>query len=117
MMHKLYELRDNLIKELETYADKQTLDLPTLDQIDKLAHASKNLCKVIESCEEEDGYSGGYPMGGRMMPHFGYSGRHRDSRGRYSRATDGFHMELQNLIDNAPNEQTRQKLMSAMNDL
>ena len=51
-MHKLYELKETLVKELERYADNQTLDLQTLDIIDKLAHSGKNVCKIIETCEE-----------------------------------------------------------------
>lgn len=62
-MHKLYKLKDEIIKELE----EQQLSKGSLDTIDKLAHAAKNLGKVIECCEDEEysnamGYSrrGGY---------------------------------------------------------
>ena len=116
-MHKLYELKDILVKELERYADQPTLNLENLNVIDTLAHSAKNVCKIIESCEEEKrnyDYSGRYMP--PMMPNMSYSGR-RDSMGRYSRATDGFHMELQEMIDRAPNESVRQKLMSIMNEV
>ena len=52
-MHKVYELRDKLLKELEEYGSKEKLDLSTVDIVDKLAHAIKNLNKIIENCEEE----------------------------------------------------------------
>ena len=131
-MHKLYELKETLIKELERYADNQTLDLQTLDVIDKLAHAGKNVCKIIETCEEEQ-YS--EAMGGgsyRSMPHFRMAGSYandgsygsyargrgagarRDSMGRYTSA-GGFRADLQELVNNAPNEQVRQRLMETMN--
>lgn len=134
-MHKLYELKETLIKELERYADNQTLDLQTLDVIDKLAHAGKNVCNIIEACEEEQ-YS--EAMGGgsyRSMPHFRMAGSYandgsygsygsyargrgsnarRDSMGRYSSAGD-FRADLQDLMNSAPNEQVRQKLMETMN--
>ena len=128
-MHKLYELKETLVKELERYADNQTLDLQTLDVIDKLAHAGKNVCKIIETCEEEQ-YS--EAMGGgsyRSMPHFRMAGSYanegsyargrgagarRDSMGRYSSAAD-FRADLQELMNNAPNEQVRQRLMETMN--
>ncbi len=131
-MHKLYELKETLVKELERYADNQTLDLQTLDIIDKLAHAGKNICKIIETCEEEQ-YS--EAMGGgsyRSMPHFRMAGSYandgsygsyargrgagarRDSMGRYSSAAD-FRADLQELMNNAPNEQVRQRLMETMN--
>ena len=119
-MHKLYDLKDNLCKELERYSDIQTLDANTLNIIDTLAHACKNVCKIIESKEQEmeimnRGYSGAnYPM-----MYDNYSGRntHRDSMGRYSRAENGFQMNLQQLMDNAPNEHIRQKLANIMNEV
>lgn len=57
-MHKLYTLKDKLIKELEEYGDRD-LSSGSLDVIDKLAHATKNIAKVIECCEEEE-YSNAY---------------------------------------------------------
>lgn len=125
-MHKLYELKDQLCKELESYADRQTLDLQTLDVIDKLAHSTKNICKIIEFCEQDSGYNGStmtMPYGGQFsytgspMPHYNMRGTPRDSMGRYTRSDSSYSMQLQNLIDNAPNEQARQKLMSVMNDM
>ena len=131
-MRKLYELKETLVKELERYADNQTLDLQTLDVIDKLAHAGKNVCKIIETCEEEQYIE---PMGGgsyRSIPHFRMAGSYandgsygsyargrgagarRDSMGRYSSAAD-FRADLQELMNNAPNEQVRQRLMETMN--
>lgn len=108
------------------------LDLQTLDVIDKLAHAGKNVCKIIEACEEEQ-YS--EAMGGgsyRSMPHFRMvgsyandgsygsyargrgAGARRDSMGRYTSAGD-FRADLQELVNSAPNEQVRQRLMETMN--
>lgn len=67
-MHKLYELKDMLCEELEEYGSKDKLDVGGLDIVDKLAHAIKNIDKVIEAYKEEmggyseeDGYSGRYP--------------------------------------------------------
>lgn len=121
-MHKLYELKDELITELEKYAGKQTLDIQTLQVIDTLAHSAKNICKIIDSNEEKQMYSG---MQAPVMPQYSmypggqYSMRntHRDSMGRYSRANSDFRMELQGMIDNAPNESVRQKLMGIMNEV
>ena len=131
-MHKLYELKETLVKELERYADNQTPDLQTLDVIDKLAHAGKNVCKIIETCEEEQ-YSEAMNGGSyRSMPHFRMAGSYandgsygsyargrgagakRDSMGRYTSAGD-FRADLQELTNNAPNEQVRQRLMETMN--
>lgn len=57
-MHKLYELKEKLIKELGEYGSKE-MSSGSLDVIDKLAHAAKNVGKVIECCEEEE-YSNAY---------------------------------------------------------
>lgn len=64
-MHELYELKEKLCEELEKYG-QQDLTAGSLEVIDKLAHAIKNLHKIIEAAEEEE-YSmegGSYESGG-----------------------------------------------------
>lgn len=112
-MHELYELKNRLCEELEEYKDKP-LDKTNLDVIDKLSHTIKNLGKIIEQKEEEDGYS-----------NMGYSNaRRRDSRGRYSR--DGMPMysyddemisKLHKLMDEAPDERTRVEFKHFINKI
>lgn len=46
-MHKLYELKDMLCEELEEYAGKE-MSAGTLEVVDKLSHAIKNLNKISE---------------------------------------------------------------------
>lgn len=77
-MHKLYELKDMLMEQLEKDAGEE-LNSQNLKEIDMLAHATKNLCKVIEACEDDERYSGRY-----YARDYDYSGR-RDSMGRYAR--------------------------------
>ena len=112
-MKELYELKERLIDELKDYG-KRDLSGSSLDMIDKLAHATKNLCKIIEDSDE--GSSGYYPRTGRI-----YDGRsfrnsyRRDSMGRYSR--DGLADKLRELMDEAPDDRTRmeiQKLVEKM---
>ena len=55
-MNDLYELKEKLCKKLEEYARKGEITASNLDVIDKLAHAVKNVSKVIEM--SDDGYSG-----------------------------------------------------------
>ena len=112
-MHELYELKDKLMTELEEYG-KQEMTAGSLEVIDKLSHAIKNICKIIESYEdEEDGYSqrgrsydDGMNVDGRSYRKSrDYRGRsyargrvgnvRRDSMGRYSRA-DG----IEELVEN-----------------
>lgn len=103
-MNELYELRDKLREELEEYSHKE-MTANSLDVIDKLAHALKNLDKVIDA--EEGGYSGREPM----MYRRSYA-RNRDSKGRYSRTYsydgDMIH-ELRSMMEDAPDEKTRQE--------
>lgn len=127
-MRELYDIKENLLKEMKAYA-KKDVTASSLTMIDTLAHALKNIDKVIEKCEEEEG--GEYSNGGSMRGPYGdgysrrYSGdegsyrRRRDSMGRYSR--DGYSghdedvtMELQDLMRNAPDDRMRQKIQSIL---
>jgi hypothetical protein len=117
-MHKLYELKDMLCKELEKYGSKSELTAGSLDVVDKLAHAVKNIDKILESYDGEysnarggRSYARGGNQGGRSNAMMGGSyAQRRDSRGRYSReagysmAGDEMAMELRELMADAPNE-------------
>ena len=106
-MHKLYELKEMLCDELDKYGDKRDLTAGSLDVVDKLAHAAKNVEKLIEA---EEGYSN------RYMPDYGYSdgmsrARRRDSMGRYSRySRDGLADKLRELMESAPDERSRDEI-------
>ena len=113
-MHKLYELKEMLCTELEKYGSKE-LSAGSLEVIDKMAHAIKNIDKILESYNDGE-YSnarGGrsYARGGRNNAMMGGSyAQKRDSRGRYSReagysmAGDEMAMELRELMADAPND-------------
>lgn len=113
-MHELYELKEMLCKELKEYGEKGEMTAGTLDVVDKLAHAAKNLDKIIESYEDE-GNSGYYPYayddgmnrGGRSYRGRSYA-RRRDSMGRYSR--DGLADKMRELMEDAPDDRTRQEI-------
>lgn len=106
-MHGIYELKEMLCKELEDYGTKGELTAGSLEIVDKLAHAIKNLDRIIEASEAEGDYSerggsyrgGNYARagqgGGGMGGNRGGQGRsyarqgrgrdaRRDSMGRYS---------------------------------
>ena len=137
-MHELYELKDKLLQELEEYGTKE-LSAGTLDVVDKLSHAVKNLCKIIEMKEEEEEYSGdmggtSYARGGNRGGSRGgsyrgsYDGRggsyargrgsnaKRDSMGRYSSdrgySRDGEDLadQLRDLMEDAPDETIRRDM-------
>jgi hypothetical protein len=79
-MHELYNLKDKLVKELGEFGHRE-LSETSLKTIDTLAHAAKNVGKVIECCEDEE-----YSMA--MMGDGGYSRGMSCSDGR-SYAGDG----------------------------
>ena len=79
-MHKVMILRDNLMDELEKFADKPLTE-QSLEYVDKLAHAIKCIDTVsaMERAEQDGGYSGRTYRGS-------YSGRmYRDEDGMSSR--------------------------------
>ena len=100
-MKELYELRDKLCDELKSYG-KKDMSTGSLDVVDKLAHAVKNIDKIIDAGE-------------------GYSGRSRDSRGRYSRGGYSYHSdmlgELRHLMNEAPNDETRHEFQRFINKM
>lgn len=130
-MEKLYRLKEKLMKELENYSGRD-LSASSLDIVQKLSGAVKNLAKVIKMCEEED--EGGYssrmyyaldPMGRDVEPGRdqsyrgsyarGRRGAPRDSMGRYS-GEMGYSRhgdvadQIRELMEQAPDEQTRREL-------
>lgn len=116
-MNELEKLKQMLCKELEEYGSKGEMSTGTLEVVDKLAHAVKNLDKIIEAYDGE--YSGRYYADG--MGGVNYS-RRRDSMGRYSRRY-GYSRhgdladELRNLMEDAPDERTRMEMQRLIDKL
>ena len=114
-MHKLYELKDMLCEELESYGSKDKLDVGGLEIVDKLAHAIKNIDKIIE-CEE--GYSNMYDdmshesrRGGRNQYGSYARGRRHGSYAMdgYSR-TEGVVEQLRGLMEDVSDPRSRQEI-------
>ena len=119
------------MSELEEYGKKGELSAGSLEIVDKLCHAIKNLDKIIWCCEE-DGYSESDGYSNRTMNvsyrNGGYSGRNyysgenggsyarnRDSRGRYSsRSGYSRHGNLadrvRGMMAEAPDDRTRMEM-------
>lgn len=143
-MHKMMMLRDNLVDELEKFADKP-LNEQSLDLVDKLAHAIKCI-DTVSAMEraENDGYSGrsyrdgmsrrtyrddysGDGVSGRRYFYTqrgdGMSGmRRRDSMGRYAdgyshdEAKDRLMGEMENMMGDVSPE-AQNAIRRAMNAL
>lgn len=123
-MHKLYELKEMLCRELEDYGSKDRLDAASLDVVDKLAHAIKNIDRVIS--ENEDGYGMSHRRSRAMYPGTDIAdgvsyargrgrGARRDALGRYSRAdgemtNEELVTELHGLMDDVRDERTKDEL-------
>lgn len=128
-MHNLKKIKEAMVEKIEdTYKEHSDLSPNVLDYIDKLAHAAKNIHKL---CEADDGeysmrgsYEGGMSHGYMPFVYAGESyggeayrrGQRRDAMGRYSRE-DGYSRgtwdtvnKIEDLIKEAPDEQTRQEL-------
>lgn len=117
-MHKLHELKEKLVKELENYSEKQRITREDVETIKYLASAIDHICNVVDGGSGmsfrnsyESSNNGSYDSYSRD-----YS-RRRDSMGRYSRAEDDFRSELQKLMKDAPTEQMRQRMQNLMNEL
>lgn len=121
-MRELYDIKEMLMEELKEYGRKGELTSGTLEVVDKLSHAIKNLCKIIEACEEEEGYSntyrdgmrgGSYARGGRR------GGRGANQYGSYTMG--GYSRdhemvaELRELMQEAPNEHVRKEFERFIN--
>ena len=84
----LYDLKEMLCKQLNDYGKKGELTAAVLERVDMLAHAVKNLDKIIDHMEESE-YSGnmdGRSYGGRSYRDGGYDGGRSMARGRGSNA-------------------------------
>ena len=119
---ELHELCETLSREVQETNEKirsagGKLSAGDVDYIDKLTHAIKSVKATIAMMDEE-GYSGRYPymMGGAYdNGGMGRSNRsyRRDSMGRYSgrysRDSRDMAGELRELMQDAPDERTRQE--------
>ena len=137
-MNELYELKEKLCRELKKYSGEE-VTTNSLEVVDKLSHAIKNLDKIIEKYEEDEGgsygynsyepnynrsnrsYRGSYNNGGSYARGRGRNAK-RDSMGRYS-SNDGYSRngdiatELRELMMDAPDEQTRMEYQRVISKL
>ena len=112
-MHELYDLKEKLCKELESYGKKGELSAGALSTIDTLAHAIKNIDKIIEVYESGE-YSNYSPYD-RGMYRGGSYGR-RYSREGYSRNGEIVD-RLRSLMDDAPDDRTRKEIQNLVSKM
>ena len=133
-MNALYDLREMLCKQLEDYGKKGELTAAVLERVDMLAHAVKNIDKIIEVYESEGEYSeydgddmtsrrsydGGSMREGERSRNRRSMARRRDSMGRYSRGYSrhgDLAEQIRDLMEDAPDEKTRQEMQRLVSRL
>ena len=140
MIKELGEMKETIANEIAEANQRirqsgGDLNAGDVEIIDKLAHSMKSLitaCAMLEAEEDDGGYSGRYYYGegrgysGRERRN-GYSGNYggysRENRGRYSNREgrnggysrdDGMMDRLREMMDEAPDEQTRMEIKRMM---
>lgn len=119
-MHKLEELKEMLMAELEKVTKKGELSAGSLDVVDKLTHSIKSIDTI--AAMEDAGYSQRAPY---YHDTYNYDrgnsyarGRNakRDSMGRYSRdyAMDDIHEKLEDLMEDSSSEKEREVIRKIM---
>lgn len=103
-MHKLMELKEKLINELEDYADNGKFSKEDVEAIKYTASAVDHICNIVEDMEGYSMEGGSYARGGRSTTRSGsynsYArGRRRDSMGRYSRYNSYAGDEMSGMVD------------------
>lgn len=130
-MHKLYELKDKLMKELEEYADNGKFSKDDVEAIKYTASAIDHICNIMEDADGEyseammpmnDGYTyargRSYARGGRSGRSYarGRMNARRDAMGRYSReggysrAGEDIAEQLRDMMQEAPDEHIRMEI-------
>lgn len=117
-MHDLENLKSMLCDALEEYGRRDTLTQNSLQMIDTLAHACKNVCKIIESGENSEysfrrsyGDGRGYSRDGYYYDDGGSYRRGRAANGRFV-SRDGSEMarRLREMMNEAPDDSTRNEI-------
>lgn len=110
-MHKLMELKDKLMEELGDYSANEKFSREDVESIKYIASGIDHICNIID---HESGSYGGYDWDGSYMRRrSSYRGGRRGSMGKYdgySRAKEDMAAELRELMDDAPDAQTRQEI-------
>ncbi len=122
-MHKLYELKDKLIKELEDYSENGKFSEKDVEAIKYITSSIDHICNIVERSDDEYSMAmDGRPYDSGMRG--GYSrnsyargrgrGARRDSMGRYSSEgysmNDGTVEDLREIMMSTDNEQVKREL-------
>lgn len=126
-MHKIYELKEKLMNELEDYSQNGKYSNDDVEAIKYITSSIDHIYNILERADEEEysfameGSRGGNRGGGSYARGRGSNAK-RDSRGRYSNEggysrNDEMMMRLREMMNNAPDETTREEFKRFMNRL
>lgn len=115
-MHRLYEVKDRLIEEIGEYADKSQLTREDVELIKCMSSAADHIGNISERHSYDDGMSHRGYSRNDYSSRDGYSNR-RDSMGRYSRSDVDFKKKLEEIMRESPNDSTRQRMQSLLNEM
>ena len=127
-MKGLYKLREKLCDELEKFGEGAEMTPPALDTVDKLAHAIKNIDKVMEGDGGAYSQAGDWIAGGRYGHSYddgrdGGSYRRRGGMGRYpreggySRGPDDMMAHMRRMMMEADTEAERDMIHRLMTQM
>ena len=123
-MHKLYELKEKLMNELEDYADNGKFSKDDVEAIKYTASAIDHICNIVERSDEEysgamdggyytrGGRGGSYARGGRRSSRRVGANQYGSYAEGYSRASEGIVMELRELMNEAPDDRIRHEIQT-----
>ena len=129
-LENLCEILSEQLKDVTRKA-KNGISSGDLETIDKLTHSIASIKKIMAFMEDEDGYSGNYPMGyhdGSYRNAYrgsyrggSYRGQRRDSMGRYSGergySRNDLADKMRDLMMDAPDDRTRQEIQRMVEKL
>lgn len=131
-MHGIERLKYKLLGELDELGSAEgELSPNKIDYVDKLAHAAKCLCKILDGEEQKESYRGSYAGGmddgfsrrsyamEDPMDRSDAAYRRRDSMGRFSRAGGNEEMmhKLRTVVRETKDEKTRQMVQRLLDDM
>ena len=122
MQDELYQMKEDYIREILKLYREKGLSKESVAMLDMMIHSAKNLCKIVESFED-DGYSMGpnMPHGTMSYARGRGSNAHRDSMGRYSSRSYSMHddikAELYDLMNRTSDESTRREIQDMVNHM
>ena len=117
-MHGIYRLKEMLMDELEAHGDAEYITADALPEIDTLAHALKNVCKIISCCESDTKTGNRYVRRLQTMGRYTVDEAEKESTEPAETMDKTRTVEtLEHLMKTAGDERTRGKFRELIRDI